>query len=40
MIKDEENVIVNPEPEWSLLMFWEDITSIIQKIVIFIKSLF
>ncbi len=33
-------VVENPEPDWSLLMFWEDITFIIQRIFDFIKSLF
>ena len=33
-------IIENPEPEWSLLMFWEDITDLIQKLFSFIKSLF
>ena len=33
-------VIDNPEPDWSLLMFWEDITDLIQKFFEFIKSLF
>ncbi len=33
-------VVENPEPDWSLLMFWEDITFIFQRIFDFIKSLF
>lgn len=33
-------VVENPEPDWSLLMFWEDITDLIQKIFDFIKSIF
>lgn len=33
-------IVENPEPDWSLLMFWEDITDLIQKIFSFIKSLF
>lgn len=33
-------IVENPEPEWSLMMFWEDITDLIQKIFALIKSLF
>ncbi len=33
-------VVENPEPDWSLLMFWEDITFIFQRIFELIKSLF
>ena len=33
-------VVDNPQPDWSLLMFWEDITAIFQKIFEFLKSLF
>lgn len=28
------------EPDWSLMMFWEDLTSIIQKLFDLIKSFF
>ena len=34
------NVNDNPMPDWSLLMFWEDITYLVQKILDFIKDLF
>lgn len=34
------NVNENPMPEWSLMMFWEDITAIIAKIIDIIKGLF
>ena len=30
----------NPMPEWSLMMFWEDITAIVQSILEFIRDLF
>lgn len=30
----------NPMPEWSLMMFWEDITAIIAKLIDLIKGLF
>lgn len=33
-------VVDNPMPDWSLFMFWEDITDLIQKLFDFIKSLF
>ena len=34
------NVVDNPEPNWSLPMFWEDLTFILKRIFDFIKSLF
>ena len=41
---NEENknngIVENPEPDWSLPMFWEDITFLIMSIFEFIKSLF
>lgn len=40
MNEENKNLIDNPEPEWSLPMFWEDITSILMKIFELIKSLF
>lgn len=30
----------NPMPEWSLMMFWEDITAIIQKIFDMFREMF
>lgn len=37
---DKRETIENPMPDWSLMMFWEDITYIIAKIFEAIKSLF
>lgn len=37
MLDENGNV---QEPEWGLLMFWEDLTDVIQKIWGLIKSLF
>ena len=34
------NVVEVQEPEWGVLMFWEDITDLIQKFWSLIKSLF
>ena len=33
------NVTPNPEPDWSLGMFWEDITHILKKIGELIEEL-
>ena len=33
-------IVENPEPDWGLMMFWEDITAIFQKIFVFIVSIF
>ncbi len=33
-------VTENPQPDWSLLMFWEDITALVQKLFEFLKSIF
>lgn len=40
MNKNKKEIIDNPEPDWSLPMFWEDITFILQRIFDFIRSLF
>jgi hypothetical protein len=40
MNEENKNIVDNPEPDWSLPMFWEDITFIIMRIFEFIKSLF
>lgn len=40
MNTENKNEIVNPEPDWSLMMFWEDITAIVAKIMELIKSIF
>ena len=37
MLDENGNV---QEPEWGVLMFWEDITDILQKLWTLIKSLF
>lgn len=42
---EENTTVVNEteeikEPDWSLMMFWEDITDLIQKLFTLIKSLF
>ena len=39
MAKNKVNGAV-AEPDWSLPMFWEDITFILQRILDFIKSFF
>ena len=33
-------IVENPEPDWGLMMFWEDITAILQKIFEVFASLF
>lgn len=38
--ENKREILPNPEPEWSLLMFWEDITALVQKLGEFIKSFF
>ncbi len=40
MNENTKVTVENPEPDWSLPMFWEDITFIIQRILDFIKSFF
>jgi hypothetical protein len=40
MNEENKNLIDNPEPDWSLPMFWEDITFVLALILEFIKSLF
>jgi hypothetical protein len=40
MNTEDKNIVENPEPDWSLMMFWEDITALIAKIFEFIKGLF
>ena len=37
MIDENGNVV---EPEWGVLMFWEDITYLIQRLWSLIKGLF
>lgn len=39
-MNENTNIVDNPEPDWSLPMFWEDITYLIMKIFEFFKSLF
>lgn len=38
-MNENQDKINNPEPDWSLLMFWEDITAVVQKIGELFKSL-
>ena len=33
-------IVDNPPPEWGLMMFWADITAILQKLFEVIASLF
>ncbi len=40
MDENRKDIVENPEPDWSLPMFWEDITFIFKRILEFIKSLF
>lgn len=40
MDANKREVVDNPMPDWSLMMFWEDITALIQKIFDMIKELF
>lgn len=40
MNEENKNIVDNPEPDWSLPMFWEDITFILMRIFELIKSLF
>ncbi len=35
----KDNIVDNPEPDWSLGMFWEDITYILQRIGEIIESI-
>lgn len=40
-VYDENGKIIDvEEPDWGILMFWEDITDILQKLWSLIKSLF
>lgn len=39
MNENAKEIVENPEPEWSLAMFWEDITHILKKIGELIESL-
>ncbi len=40
MDENKKDVVGYPEPDWSLPMFWEDITFILKRILEFIKTLF
>ena len=40
MDANKREVVDNPMHDWSLMMFWEDITAIIAKIIDLIKGLF
>ncbi len=37
---ENTNKVTVEEPDWSIPMFWEDITAIIAKVIEFILSLF
>ena len=39
MNTNEKEVIDNPMPDWSLMMFWEDITAFFQKLGEIIESI-
>jgi len=39
-MNDNAKYVENPEPDWSISFFWEDITFIVQRILEFIRSLF
>lgn len=39
MNENTNGQLPNPEPDWGLMMFWEDITAIFQKIGELIESL-
>lgn len=32
MNENKREIVENPEPDWSLGMFWEDITAIMKRI--------
>ena len=38
--KNNEDIYVVPEPDWGVLMFWEDLSSIFTLIGNFFKKLF
>ena len=40
MNTENKYIVENPEPDWSLMMFWEDITALIAKLFELIKGLF
>ena len=40
MNENKDDIYVVPEPEWSIPMFWEDLTAIIAKLIDLIRSLF
>ncbi len=40
MDENKRVIVENPEPDWSLPMFWEDITFILKRFLELIKSLF
>lgn len=39
MNENKKEIVENPEPDWSLMMFWEDITAIFQKLGEIIESI-
>ena len=40
MNENNSIIVENPVPDWSLPMFWEDITFILMRIFELIKSIF
>lgn len=38
--KATKEIVENPEPDWSLTMFWEDITAVFLKLIDVIRSIF
>lgn len=39
-VVDEDGYEIVPEPDWSIFMFWEDISYVLTLIANFFKSLF
>ncbi len=39
MNENTREIVENPEPDWSVMMFWEDFTAIFQKIGELIESI-
>ena len=39
MNENKREIVDNPEPDWSLGMFWEDLTHILKKIGELIEEL-
>ncbi len=39
MNENKKEIVENPEPDWGLMMFWEDITAFFQKLGEIIESI-